>query len=282
MITIDLMGGLGNQLFQIFTCIAVSLETKQPFVFRYSTMLNERKTYWDNFLSFLKLYTHPDNPINRGNWVKFEEKGFHYSQIPQIQYYNLRLSGYFQSYKYFEEYQDKIFQKIQLREQQNQIRNEFMQHYKPITIAIHFRWGDYKHKQYYHPLLPFDYYKSAVQTLVETLVETMPHGSLTNVEFLYFCESEDNIYIEPMIQRLNALFPATYTKVDDSIEDWKQLLIMSCCHHQIIANSSYSWFSGYFNDNPSKMVCYPSIWFGPGLSHHNLADLFPPTWKKID
>ena len=69
-------------------------------------------------------------------------------------------------------------------------------------------------------------------------------------------------------------------KVDDSIEDYNQLMIMSMCNHNIIANSTFSWWGAYFNNNPDKMVCYPSIWFGPSLPHKT-DDLFPPSWTKI-
>jgi len=56
---------------------------------------------------------------------------------------------------------------------------------------------------------------------------------------------------------------------------------MSCCQHNIIANSSFSWWAAYFNTNPNKIICYPEKWFGPQLSQHNTKDLFPPSWHKI-
>jgi hypothetical protein len=56
---------------------------------------------------------------------------------------------------------------------------------------------------------------------------------------------------------------------------------MSCCDHNIIANSSYSWWAAYFNNNSNKIVCYPDKWFGPQLSNHDTKDLCPTTWNKI-
>jgi hypothetical protein len=272
------MGGLGNQLFQIFTTIAYSLEHKTPFVFAYSKMLNERKTYWDDFLSPLKKFTTDLNRIEKHYSKKmllYEEHAFYYTEIPSMPY--LKIQGYFQSHKYFEKHQSEIFSLIQLKEKQALIKRDFS-HYLPknmTTVSIHFRLGDYKYKQYYHPVLPFSYYANAIQQLTMKIDQPL--------SFLYFCEKEDNEYVYSVIERLRAIYPlSTFTKVNDEIEDWKQLLIMSVCNHQIIANSSFSWFSGYLNDNPNKLIYYPSLWFGPGLAHHNLMDLFPESWNCVE
>jgi hypothetical protein len=68
---------------------------------------------------------------------------------------------------------------------------------------------------------------------------------------------------------------------EPKMEDWQQLLLMSCCRHNIIANSSFSWWAAYFNNNPDKIVCYPDKWFGPQLSHNDTRDLCPENWNRI-
>jgi len=278
MIAINLMGGLGNQLFQIFTTIAYGLQHKMPFVFMYSKMLNDRKTYWDDFLQSIKKYTNITGPYTNKNissLATYQEPQFSYQNIPL--YNHLKISGYFQSYKYFQNYQDKIFSFIRLREQQISVKQEYINYFpnNTVTVSLHFRLGDYKFKQFYHPVLPLEYYVKSIEKLVSIIDQPLL--------FLYFCEEEDNDYVNNIIQQLDSKFPFnTFIKVLDSIVDWKQLLIMSCCHHQIIANSSFSWFSAYLNENPKKVVCYPQTWFGPGLAHHQLDDLFPDTWVKID
>ena len=105
MIAINLMGGLGNQLFQIFTTIAYGLQHKMPFVFMYSKMLNDRKTYWDDFLQSIKKYTNITGPYTNKNissLATYQEPQFSYQNIPL--YNHLKISGYFQSYKYFQNY----------------------------------------------------------------------------------------------------------------------------------------------------------------------------------
>jgi hypothetical protein len=276
-VAIQLMGGLGNQLFQIFACISYGIQYNVPFTIVYSKTLNDRITYWENFLFPIKKYTnfnsfqYPNSLI--ASFPVYEEQGFNYNPITYFNS-NLLIRGYFQSYKYFKKYENIIFSLIKLREQQNDIRNQYS-FLKTNTkkVSLHFRLGDYKYKQYFHPVLPFDYYTKAVKKIIER------EGS---VDFLYFCEAEDNEYVKTMIQRLKSIYGGNYQKVDDSIEDWKQLLIMSCCEHQIIANSSFSWFSAYLNDNKNKIVCYPALWFGPGLAKNDLSDLFPENWIKIE
>lgn len=81
---------------------------------------------------------------------------------------------------------------------------------------------------------------------------------------------------------MKGVFPVlVFEKASDEIEDWEQMLVMSSCEHNIIANSSFSWFGAYFNMNKEKIICYPDTWFCGSGSNISTDDLFPPLWKKI-
>ena len=56
---------------------------------------------------------------------------------------------------------------------------------------------------------------------------------------------------------------------------------MASCTHNIMANSTFSYFGAYFNQNINKIVCYPDRWFGIRLCEYNINDLCPPEWTKI-
>jgi hypothetical protein len=100
---------------------------------------------------------------------------------------------------------------------------------------------------------------------------------------LFFCEKEDTAQVCQLVDKLHEIYPMVeFVKVDDSIEDWKQMILMSCCNDHIIANSSFSWWGAYFNDNIDKRVIYPSQWFGPVLQHNDTRDLCPSGWIKIE
>jgi hypothetical protein len=101
---------------------------------------------------------------------------------------------------------------------------------------------------------------------------------------LYYCESEDNEFVENYMRRLNAKYPVVVEvmKVDDNIPDYEQMMIMSCSHHNIMSNSTFSWWGAYLNRSTEKIVCYPSTWFGEYYEHtHDHRDMMPDEWIKI-
>jgi len=276
MISCDLMGGLGNQLFQLFTTISYGIRKNMPFIFMHTEKLGERMTYWNSFLDRLNTFT-TDNPrykdIGIRNLPTYREPGFYYTEIPHSRV-SFKLYGYFQSYKYFENEYDRICSIMQLKEKQTKTKEEYLHLFdgKTQIISMHFRLGDYKTKPDCHNLLPYSYYEKALQNI--------PTDENTRV--LYFCEKEDNQIVLNIITQLQEKYQTVeFLKVDDSIEDWKQMLLMSCCQDNIIANSSFSWWGAYFNSNPNKKVCYPFIWFGPTLSYNDTKDMYPDSWKRI-
>jgi hypothetical protein len=280
------MGGLGNQLFQIFTAISLSLKYKIPFKFIYSDVLTtgiHRPTYWNNFLSSLKIFTDPH--LNTYNYIMFREPNFHFSSINltsvinQIKTRGIMLHGYFQSYKYFQERFKDILKLIKFNDIQNNIKNKYSSYFGDnIVISLHFRLGDYKEKQEFHPIMNELYYVSSLNKIVNILnIDT------ERLKILYFCEKEDNDIVFKKIDKICNMCNVSkknFVKIDDTVNDWEQMILMSCCNHNIIANSSFSWWGAYFNHNPDKIVCYPSIWFGDKIKN-NTNDLFPSEWIKI-
>ena len=110
-------------------------------------------------------------------------------------------------------------------------------------------------------------------------------GATGAYTFLVFYESCDKDIISQTVlelkQRCAVLsHDIEFHFVRDTIADWQQMLLMSVCDHNIIANSTFSWWGAYFNANPEKVVCYPSVWFGPGVSH-DTRDMFPESWTKV-
>lgn len=296
MITCNIMGGLGNQLFQIFATIATGIRDGHKIVLPYfesiSTGSVTRYTFWNSFLAPIKIFTNYNTPELSNEYLKTippHENFFHsYGCIPNIQQTeNIRLFGYFQSYKYFIDQQEQIYRLICLETQTERTRNEFLQYFidensngvDPYTISMHFRLGDYKYIQDCHNILPYQYYKNALEAIIRNVADMSQP-----IRVLYFCEPEDNAYVFSIINNLKSLEICSNTifiKVDDNIVDWKQMLLMASCRSNIIANSTFSWWGAYFNSNDEKMVCYPSQWFGPVLNHNYMGDMFPPDWKEV-
>jgi len=283
-ISCKLMGGLGNQLFQIFTTLAYSIRNNYRCVFPDDYWLNEqRHTYWDSFLESYSKYMIKNAEFENVDLNTFEiysQNGFNYHSIPVIEN-NIFLCGYFQSYLFFEDVESELFSTLHISEKQNNIRNKYPQYSffpNKCTISMHFRIGDYINLQNYHNILSFQYYRNALETMIYKL------NNPSELYILYFCEECDNETVLKMIEELMLEFKTIhiyFIKVDDSICDWEQMLLMSICDHHIIANSSFSWWGAYFHSDPNKIVCYPTTWFGYMNSHLNTTDLCPPSWNCI-
>ena len=286
MLTCNLMGGLGNQLFQIFATISYAIKVNIPFAFLNVEKLGggggttQRHTYWNSlfhkFTPFLK------NSLPEMNYLR--ENGFQYNSF-NTQFFmgkDVCLHGYFQSYKYFQEYYNQIYNLLDISKQKKEVLKKNETYNSLIntdflnkTISLHFRMGDYKKIQHVHPIMNINYYTRCLQFIQQKY----PHEKF-NV--LFFCEDDDIIDVSKIVLQLLSKFPQySFFRASTLLADWEQLLLMGCCSHNIIANSSFSWWGAFFNSNKEKIVCYPSVWFGATVGH-NTSDLCPPSWAKIE
>lgn len=263
-ISINIMGGLGNQLFQIFTTIAYALRNNKEYIFQYSPIsysVTPRITYWNTLLFNIN-----NKAIN--NMPNFEqtfsEKVNHqYEEIPNTAN-SLLLNGYFQSYKYFEDKFSEICDIIKLDNLQQAVFNEYFNEYfqNYITVSLHFRRGDYGKEI----RVPLDYY-----------IDVLENFKAKPYKILCFYESENELEIREYIDTLSSKFTRLiFYPVSHTIPDWKQLILMSLCNHNIIANSSFSWWGAYLNKHCDKLVYYPYHKHGKDIS-----DMYPSSWIRV-
>ena len=297
MLTCNLQGGLGNQLFQIFATIAFSLKTSNSFFFinkHQLTTQNEalngatvRYSYWDTFLSGLKPFVKDELKLPKLD-LCFKEQGFNYDPSILLNLLNNHqkvkmIVGYFQSYKYFDMYKKAIFKLIKIELKQLAMSTIYNKDINfDTTISIHFRLGDYKKLQDFHPILTNEYYIDAINIVLNQR-STTNNKPVNNVikTVLYFCEDDDFDEVLKKIYNLEQVFPELiFVRADNALNDWEQMILMSLCSSNIIANSTFSWWAAYFNANPTKTVCYPATWFGPKAGH-DTSDMFPEDWLKI-
>ena len=284
MLTCKLMGGLGNQLFQIFAIIAYSIQHNEPFMFSYTEIISKdpiRPSYWNNMLIHLKKYTNFDGLVSTEKLESFPiYNGEHgYKPIPTLYDVNVAFSGYFQSYRYFENEYSRIYQLLRIDEIKSRLQ------LKPLSpnpsISMHFRLGDYMDKQCFHPVLPIVYYKRSLEHIIQTTMHDM------NYQVFVFFEKESIDYVSIIIEELRSQFPSVSFWFIEEQCDWKQMLLMGKCDHHIIANSTFSWWGAKFatntiDNNRSKIVCYPSVWHGHLLDYIDTSELFPPSWTRIE
>ncbi len=193
----------------------------------------------------------PKAPLGDMSPLREQDFGFSsYEVSPELDY---ELMGYFQSEKYWEHIKDEIidgFDRVRAIPPLLQIHD---------IISVHVRRGDYLKLSNYHTNLTLDYYKRAM---------AMFPGSP------FFVFSDDIGWCERNIKGNGVSYiPSTVGEVES-------LKLMSQCSHNIIANSSFSWWGAYLNRNPDKIVIAPKQWFGKD-GPQNTQDLIPKSWVTI-
>ena len=273
-----IVGGLGNQLFQIFAIISLSINSGIPFYFPDTEYFSTtRHAYWSSFLSNLKIFLKSTNFIKSASCNFIKEETFEYQEfnIELVKRENILFYGYYQSYKYFEQNYRTIYNLIDIDKYKHSIMNKI--NISDKTISMHFRLGDYKNLSNYHPIIHLNYYSNCLKYLINAGI------NLREYKILYFCENNENDIkiVSEMIDKLLIEYSYLVFIREEGLEEYEEMILMSLCSHNIIANSTFSWWGAYLNNNSSKIVMYPNVWFGPELSYKNTKDLCPKDWIKI-
>ncbi len=257
-VSVKLMGGLGNCLFQISTAYSISLRDSKTFLCEKLVSHGSHKPI-DHYLNNIF------KKINFGDinfkYVNYKEPFFHYNEILKSEN-NLMLNGYFQSEKYFINYRNEI---LNLFEINSDIKDKIITKYGDIlskkTCSIHVRRGDYVRLNQYHTVQPIDYYQKSIKLIGE--------------EYNYLIFSDD---LEWCKNNFDFIQNKYFIENDT---DYENLYLMSMCDHNIIANSSFSWWGAWMNKNKTKKVISPKNWFGIKNKHLETKDIYPENWIVI-
>lgn len=184
---------------------------------------------------------------------------FNYKEIP----YNnsgVQIVGFCQSEKYFMNAEVEVRDAFKLKEYP-----QFKDY-----VSIHVRRGDYVQYSNSFPPVSVNYIDQAIWKVEETLGNGKP-------QLMFF--SDDIEWCKEYFGRYDRISFAE-SDPDNPIEN---LAMMASCSHNIIANSSYSWWAAWLNKNPDKIVVSPhhTSWFGPGNSAADTRDLIPEKWNQI-
>lgn len=171
---------------------------------------------------------------------------------------SLYLEGFWQHYRYFDAYRDLLCKEFQLKEEfiSEPCHRLIEQGQSEDSVAVHIRRGDYEAAW----VLKDDYYHKAFAFMNE---------KLANPHYYIFCE--DIPYVK---EHYNYLVNSTFVTGDFSLSDMEEFWFMSKCRHQIIANSTFSWWAAYLNTNPEKLVVAPEYL-------HWGKDYYPADWHVI-
>lgn len=284
MLTINLKGGLGNQMFQYALGRRLSLERNETLALDTTTLHRAQEVgdvYRPFALDAFRIDAHiitPEEAARRKYPYGLLSKGLHLFRLkvlrqtyvgwhPELlkQYRCLYFDGYFQSPKYFEDIRQILLKDFSLVKPFNTTTAQIAAYMgETNSVSVHVRRSDYitNHRaRNAQGICSLEYYANAVRKIQE---------SITNP--VWFIFSDDIQWVKEEL----SLPGETIYVSGAGISDQEELLLMSTCKHNIIANSSFSWWGAWLNQNPNKMVIAPTPWFDIRKNEHK--DLIPEKW----
>lgn len=295
MIVVEILGGLGNQLFEYAHAKSISKELDQELLFdlsffnryhrddvfrldRYNTSLNmanerdisrlKRKAINNKYIRGLR---------KRIGLSTYKANGFHFDNeaIDRMtkeelkQYDDLYISGFFADLKYFKSIENEIRKEFTLKSGLNKENRDMIAKIKKEnSISLHVRRGDYVGNIFFTEIPP-SYYQKSIDYMKKRINN-----------FTLFVFSDD---IEWVKKNLKIEQNIVFVNINDAKTDYMELMLMSACNHNIIANSTFSWWGAWLNNNQNKIVIAPKIWFNNKSAQKKYQNgaLVPKDWIKL-
>ena len=290
MVIIKIAGGLGNQMFQyalgrallargrdvLLDCSGFDSQAQgdtkrkyelDKFDIRIKQASPEDKAKFCNGKQYLYYYLGRliKKDISR---IVLEKEHCYLPEIAECD--NKYLVGYWQTEKYFKPFRKELlndfsFQNLTLSHQNEKLRDDILS--EKNTVGVHIRGGDYNmagNVSIYGKICDCEYYEKAFEYIEK---------SVGNVKYYVF--TNDSEWAKKMI-------PCKKDNIEiidwNSEEDgWMDMYMMSICRHNIIANSSFSWWSAWLNQNAEKIVIAPKRW----QNGSDIADIVPDDWVRM-
>lgn len=274
---VKLKDGLGNQMFQYAFAISYGIR-------------NNKKVKLDDSILALKLHAPYRNyelgifPISlkmsifpyalTNYYFRFQRKFFKEKNIIEevfgfnegfLNKKNAKFAdGYFQSEKYFKINREIILKEFKFPELDANSKVQYEKLYNHCSVSIHIRRGDYVNHPMHSNICTLDYYVNAINFMKNKMSASV---------FVVF--SDDMDWCKENLGLDNAI----YIEGNKGNNSFRDMQLMSLCNHNIIANSTFSWWGAWLNQNPEKIVISPKKWFND--VQMNTGDIVPDDWLKI-
>lgn len=289
MIRLILTGGLGNQMFEYAAAKSLALRLNEKLTIDLYALNKKTKGSQRSFeLDVFDI----DFAVSSSCKTKFIVKAFPWVEknrqlFKQLFGYfrdgsaivyrpefeelkeNTILHGYFQNEAYFKNFEDIIRKEFTFK---RPLTGENVRLSKQLTnensVAIHIRRGDYLTDGNFALCTP-QYYQRAIEEIYEKIKDPTFHIFSQDFEWV-----NENIKFEDN----SSVRFIDWNKGEDSYIDMQ---LMSLCKHNIIANSSFSWWGAWLNNNPEKIVLAPTQWFAEEKRNEDLKNFYPQGWEII-
>jgi hypothetical protein len=261
MIMANLKGGLCNQMFQIAAGYSLAKRNNDIFYINYQAPHNKGQGFHPcKYMHTMYL----DIPTTIEKCTEIYREPFcHYSPIPYKN--NMIIDGYFQSSKYFEDYENNIkelfsFKSIYIEPIVQKCNTALSTILNP-KVAIHIRLGDYKYYPNIHGTT-MAYYHRAIKDMQEYY--------LGRVDFI-IC-SDEKEYIRNEFTEITPI-------ISNSVDELEDLYIITQCDAVIMSNSSFSWWGAYLGNNKQRVIC-PDVWF-KSAGAQDYQDIYLKKWIRM-
>lgn len=301
MIFVNLRGGLGNQMFQyafarslqerfgdevVFNMYYLkgdtqgrkfSLDKMNTIKFRSLHPMKEFfLSYFFKLITLLLTWKQGENAfIGNSNFERLSKFGllvsrdmFKYFEVNECEKKMKYVDGYFQSWRYFDAYKEKIKLELKVTSEVTKENKKFLEKIESCeSVCVHIRRGDYVSEKWSKLLniCSEEYYRRAMDYLVQ---------HTTNPTFFIFSNSHQDIeWIKD-----NFRFDYQINFIDLNNDDCQELRLMYSCKHFIISNSTFSWWASYLSEKEGKITIAPSKWHNSNLEQD---DLYIDEWVVL-
>ena len=295
MIIVEIMAGLGNQLFQYANAYSLSKSLKKDLrldlsffershrkdVFRldkFNIVFEEAEI--NDIARLKRKVLKPDilRKIGRSiGIVPYSNFKYHFDNdriddclINNRNYASeMYVSGYFADEKYFKKFEIDLRKQFVLKKSLNSSNLKMLNRIENSnSISVHIRRGDYVGNSFFAEI-PITYYQEAIRYIEERV---------NNITLFIF--SDDLEWAKNNFVTKNK---TVFVGINDSATDYMELALMAACKHNIIANSTFSWWGAWLNNNFNKIVIAPKVWFNDKSSQSKYSNggLVPSEWLKI-
>ncbi|RXJ84873.1 alpha-1,2-fucosyltransferase [Arcobacter sp. CECT 8985] len=286
MILVKIVGGLGNQMFcyayakslqQKGYDVKVDITTYETYKLhggyqldKYHTNLEistkqENNKYYSNSIlsKVLRRLGIETSKAIREKSLFFDEK---FLKIEDNNY----IEGYFQSEKYFKNIRDILIKQFTINQELSNYTKkiEFDIKSSQNSCSIHIRRGDFINNKNLsiHGTCNIEYYKNAIEYLEKKIARVS-----------YFIFSDDIEWCKENLNLSNAVFVCS----EEKRIPHEDIYLMSLCNHNIIANSSFSWWGAWLNNNEKKIIIAPKRWFTDDKLEKQSKDIVCEDWIRI-
>lgn len=306
MIVLRIQGGLGNQLFQYATGRALSLHLNKKLFFNTSgldkpvdghlqrafmlrhfevkgnvateALLTKvaRPDFWKVLFSKKQIYYKqlvfgeepPTSAPYKNTELHVEPHTYRfYKHLFNDNHSVLILDGYWQSFKFFEKYNDIIKKDLTFNFALNKENNQLLEKIQNThSVSLHVRRSDYLNTVYgnqYFKQIPIDYYEKSLKLIEKKYDDISLYVFSDDIEW---CK-KNFMFNDKMVYVFN----------DEPAID---MFLMSKCKHNIIVNSTFSWWAAWLNANKNKTIITPSEWY-KNVPDSDMHDLLPASWIKL-